>query len=324
MATAIFQREFGGPEVLQPGEAPAGEPGPGELRIRQNAIGVNFHDVYVRTGLYRTLQLPGIPGLEAAGVVDAIGPGVQDFHPGDRVAYLTRSYGAYASERVLPAALAARVPDGLDLSMVASHFLRAMTAHVLVHQLARVQPGQRVLVHAAAGGVGRLVCRLASRQGAEVIGTVGSTAKQALASAAGCAHVLLSTEANLAQAVREATQGLGVDAAFDSVGRDTFETSLQSLAPRGHLVLYGQSSGPVPPFDISRLMPGSLSITRASVFAYIADTREYRQMAQSVFTALADGTLEPEAPLTFALEDAAAAHRALESRDRTRSVVLLA
>ncbi len=323
MPIAIVQRSFGGPEVLQASEVQVGLPGPGELRIRQEAIGVNFHDVYVRTGLYQTMPLPGIPGLEAVGVVEDVGSGVQHLQRGDRVAYITRSYGAYASERLLPAALAVKVPGGLDPLMVASHFLRALTAQMLVHQLARVQKGDHVLVHAAAGGVGRLVCRLASGLGATVIGTVGSPEKEEIARTAGCSHVINYTNAPFADRVREATAGQGVQFVFDSVGRDTFENSLQSLALRGHLVMYGQSSGPIPPFDIARLMPGSNSITRASVFAYTAEQAVYRQMAEAAFIGLADGTLEPEAPLTFALTDAAAAHRALESRARTRTLVLV-
>ncbi|MGV3569917.1 MAG: quinone oxidoreductase family protein [Ramlibacter sp.] len=323
MAIAIVQRSFGGPEVLQAQEMPVGNPGRGEVRIRQEAVGVNFHDVYVRTGLYRTLPLPGIPGLEAVGVVEDSGPEVHGLQRGDRVAYITRSYGAYASERLLPAALAVKVPQGLAADVVASHFLRALTAQMLVHQLARVQPGDRVLVHAAAGGVGRLVCRLASRQGATVIGTVGGPGKVELARAAGCAHVIDYAQAPVAERVRELLAGAGVQFAFDSVGRDTFEGSLQSLAPRGHLVVYGQSSGPIPPFDIARLMPGSHSITRASVFSYTAEPAVYRSMADATFAALADGTLAPEAPLAFPLADAAAAHAALESRARTRTVVLV-
>lgn len=323
MTTAIVQKSFGGAEVLRVDNVTIGAPGPGELRIRQEAIGVNYHDVYVRSGLYRTLPLPGIPGLEAVGVVEDIGSGVQSLQRGDRVAYITQSYGAYASQRLLPAALAVKVPDGLDSAVVASHFLRALTAQMLVHQLARVQPGDRVLVHAAAGGVGRLVCRLTSRLGATVIGTVGAPEKEALARAAGCAHVINYTHAPFAHSVRDATSGQGVNFAFDSVGRDTFDGSLQSLAPRGHLVVYGQSSGPIPPFDIARLMPGSNSISRASVFAYTAEQDVYRRMADATFAALADGTLEVEAPLTFPLAEAAAAHRALESRTRTRTVALL-
>lgn len=323
MPIAIVQSSFGGPDVLQPQEVSVGAPGRGEIRIRQEAIGLNFHDVYVRTGLYRTLALPGIPGLEAVGVVEAIGADVHDLRSGDRVAYITRGYGAYASDRLLPAALAVPVPAGLDAGIVASHFLRALTAQMLVDQLARVQPGDRVLVHAAAGGVGRLVCRLASRRGATVIGTVGSGAKVASARDAGCADVIDLSRQPLADSVRSATEGQGVRVAFDAVGRDTFDGSLQSLAPLGHLIVYGQSSGPIPPFDIACLMPGSHSVTRASVFTAVDAPEAYRAMAAAAFLAMADGTLAPEAPLVYALGDVAAAHRALEARSRMRGVVLV-
>lgn len=323
MPIGIVQHAFGEPDVLQVEEVQIGSPGAGELRIRQEAVGVNYHDVYVRTGLYKTLALPGIPGLEAVGMVEEAGSGVLDLQRGDRVAYITRNYGAYRSERILPASQAIKVPDGLAVEIVASHFLRGLTANMLVHQLACLQPGDHVLVHAAAGGVGRLVCRLASRLGANVIGTVSSSDKEALARAAGCAHVLNLTHASIPAAVQEATSGAGVRIVFDSVGRDTFEGSLLSLSPRGHLVVYGQSSGPIPPFDISRLMSGSNTITRASVFSYTADAVLYRKMAEETFVALRDGSLEPEPPLAFPLAQAAAAHRALESRSRTRSVILI-
>ncbi len=264
-------RDFGGPDVLRLESVAVPAPGPGELRIRQTAVGVNFHDCYVRSGLYRTLPLPGVPGIEAAGVVEAVGPGVAGFSVGDRIGYVTGAYGAYASHRVLPAAIALRLPDGMDDRLAASVLLKGLTAEMLLRQVHRVEAGQTILVHAAAGGVGRILCQWAKHLGATVIGTAGSVAKAEVARASGCAHVILYREQDFVAEVKRITGGRGVDAAYDSVGHDTFDGSLECLAMRGHLVNFGQASGPVAPFQVQRLAGKSNSLTRPILFHYIAE-----------------------------------------------------
>ena len=245
MASAIVIRAYGGSDVLVCEDTDSSAPAAGQLRIRQTGIGVNFHDVYVRSGLYKTLSLPGIPGCEAVGIVEEIGPGVEGFAIGDRVAYVTGEYGAYASHRVLDAGVALKVPDGVEDMLVATNLLRAMTVDMLITQVAKVRPGDTILVQAAAGGVGRLLCQWASHIGATVIGTVGSPAKAEQAKAAGCTHPILYREVDFVEAVKDITGGIGVDVAYDSVGKDTFYGSLEALKPTGHLVNFGQSSGPV-------------------------------------------------------------------------------
>lgn len=320
---AIVLQQPGGPEVLrlQPIDLPP--PGPGEIRLRHTAIGVNFHDVYVRSGLYKTLVLPGVPGLEAAGVIEAVGDGVTGLQVGQRVAWLTRAYGGYASHRNLPADLALPLPDGVSEQTAASSLLKALTAYDLTHTVHPIQAGNTVLNHAAAGGVGQLVSQYASHLGATVIGTVGSAAKAELATACGCAHVINYQTEDFVARVQAITQGQGVNVAYDAVGQTTFMGSLASLAMRGHLVNYGQSSGPVPPFELSALMPKSATLTRPSVFAAYRNNDELRQLAAQVFSDLATGVLRAAPPLTFALGDAALAHEALVSRDRTQSLVLI-
>ncbi len=322
MTQAIVLREFGGPQALRLETVAVGDPGPGELRVRQTAIGVNFHDVYVRTGLYRTLALPGIPGIEAAGVVEAFGPDVTGFAVGDRIAYVTARYGAYASARILPADLAIRLPAGIDDRMAATVLLKGLTAEMLVRQVHAVKPGQTILVHAAAGGVGRLLCQWASHLGATVIGTAGTEAKAALARRMGCAHTILYRQENFVDRVREITGGRGVDVAYDSVGKDTFSGSLDCLAIRGHLVNFGQSSGSVEPFEVSRLAAQSNSLTRPIVFHYFAQRPALERMAAALFDAIARGVLTAETGTSYPLAAAAAAHEALEARQAPGPLVL--
>ncbi|WP_119155275.1 quinone oxidoreductase family protein [Caldimonas tepidiphila] len=322
MSEAIVIRAHGGPEVLLPEPVEVGAPGPGELRLRQTAIGVNFHDVYVRQGLYRTLALPGIPGIEGVGVVEEAGPGVTGFAPGDRVACLTLRYGGYATHRLLPAELAVRVPDGLDDRVVAATFLKGLTVQMLVDRVHRLQAGQTVLVHAAAGGVGQLLSQWARRIGATVIGTVGSEDKARVAREAGCEHVILYRQEDFVARVREITRGRGVDVAYDAVGRDTFSGSLDCLAPRGHLVNYGQASGPVEPLDISRLGARSGTVSRPAIVHYVAERGELEAMSAALFGALSAGWLRPGPAREFPLGCAADAHRWLESRAATGSTLL--
>lgn len=323
MAQAIMLREHGGPEVLRAEAIDVPAPGPGALLLRQTAVGVNFHDCYVRSGLYRTLPLPGVPGIEAAGVVEAIGPGVAGFAPGDRVAYVTGGYGAYASHRVIPAAIALRLPGSVSDALAASVLLKGLTAEMLLRQVHRVQPGQTILVHAAAGGVGRLLCQWASHLGATVIGTAGSPARAEIARRAGCAHVVLYREQDFVAEVRRVTGGRGVDAAYDSVGQDTFDGSLECLALRGHLVNFGQASGPVPPFQVQRLAAKSNSLTRPILFHYIAERDTLEAMAAALFDVLATGAVRAEAGAALPLAEAARAHALLELRQAEAPLILL-
>ena len=323
MATAIVLRRYGGPEVLTSERVEVGRPGRGELRVRQTAIGVNFHDCYVRSGLYRTLALPGIPGIEAAGVIEEIGPDVSGFAVGDRIAYVTGQYGAYASERLMPAAIALRLPAGVSEADAATVLLKGLTTEMLTREVHPLKAGDIVLVHAAAGGVGRLLCRRARQLGATVIGTVGSEAKAEIARAAGCAHMILYRQEDFVARVKEITGGRGVDVAYDSVGRDTFDGSLESLALRGHLVNFGQASGSVPPFEVSRLAARSTSVSRPILFHYVAERAALEELAAPVFEAVLSGLFPVEPGRSFPLADAGAAHRALEARQAEGPLLLM-
>ncbi len=322
MESAIILREHGGPETLQSASIDVAGPGPGLLRIRQTAIGVNFHDIYVRTGLYRTLELPGIPGLEAAGYVESVGEGISGFVPGDRVAYVSPGYGGYASARLLRAEDAIRLPDALDDIAAAGSLMKALTVCMLVRRVHLVLPGQAILVHAAAGGVGQMLCRWASHLGATVIGTVGSEAKAAIARQSGAAHTILYRAENIASRVANITGGAGVAAAYDSIGADTFSASLDALGYEGRLVSFGQASGPVAPFPPSALAVRSLSVSRPIIFHYLR-TREMRdELAAETFAAFGDGIIRPARALRFPLSQAAEAHRLLERGESPGALVL--
>ncbi|MGD9942449.1 MAG: quinone oxidoreductase [Burkholderiaceae bacterium] len=322
MPRAIVMRAHGAPDVLVAEDVEVGAPGPGQIRLRQQAIGVNFHDVYVRTGQYRTLSLPGTPGIEAVGVVEQVGPGVSELRPGDRVGYVTGGYGAYAAVRLLPAEIAIRLPDGLDAELAASVLLKGLTVQMLVRQVAALRAGQTILVHAAAGGVGRLLCQWAAHLGVTVIGTTGSEEKAEIARRAGCAHVVLYRQQNFVERVSELTGGRGVDVAYDAVGRDTFMGSLACLGMRGHLVNFGQASGPVEPFAVSLLSQKSNTVSRPILFHYTADAASRTAMANELFAALDEGWLTAVEPRVFALEDAAGAHALLESAAGSAPLVL--
>lgn len=323
MAEAIVIRETGGPEVLKLETVEVGRPAPGEIRIRQTAIGVNFHDVYVRSGLYQTLGLPGIPGIEAVGVVEAIGEGVRGLAPGDRVAYLTQGYGGYASERLLAADRAVRLPEQVDDRLAAAVFLKGLTVEMLVRRVHPVRPGEVVLVHAAAGGVGQMLSRWARQLGATVIGTAGSEAKARTAREAGCEHVILYRQEDFVARVRDITQGRGVDVAYDAVGKDTFLGSLDCLALRGHLVNFGQASGPVEPLAVSRLSAKSNTLSRPMIFHYLSERAELEAMSAALFDALAAGWVHAGAVRELPLREAAQAHRMLESRDASGPLLLM-
>ena len=311
---AIVLRQPGGPEalVLEPVEVAA--PGPGQLLIRQSAASVNFHDIYVRSGAYRTLPLPGIPGLEGVGRIEALGEGVTGFHVGDRIAYIARGYGAYARLRVIDAELAVPVPEGIDDALASAWFLKGLTAQALVDEVEPVHPGMVVLAQAAGGGVGQLVARMAKRRGAMVIGTAGSPEKAEIARAAGCDHVIAYRKADVAAVVMDLTEGKGAHVVFDAVGADTFEGSLAALSLKGHLVHYGQASGPIPPFDLSRLGARSAKISRPFLWPYIQPRDKLEQAAASLFAMMAAKALPLNLGGRYPLAEAGAAHAALEAR----------
>jgi NADPH2:quinone reductase len=321
MSRAIRIHQVGGPEVLRFEDLPVGDPGPGELRIRQGAIAVNFVDIYHRTGLY-PLPLPATLGVEAAGTVEAVGAGVTSLRAGDRVAY-TGPIGAYAEARVVVAERCVKLPDGLDDRTAAAVFTKGLTAQALLRRTHPVKAGETVLVHAAAGGVGLLMVQWAKALGATVIGTVGSDEKAALARANGCDHVIVYTREEFPKRVRELTGGAGVPVVYDSVGQATFQGSLDCLAPLGMMVTFGNASGPVPPLDVRQLAArGSLFLTRPSVFAYISTRPALEAAAAELFEVLRTGAVRPRPPRVWPLAEAAAAHRALEARETTGSVVL--
>jgi len=323
MATAMIMHDAGGPQVLRPETVTVGEPGPGQVRLKQTAIGVNFHDIYVRSGLYQTLTLPGIPGLEAAGVVEAVGEGVTAFAAGDRVAYTSGNYGAYADQRLIDAGRLVRLPDDIDDVLVAGMMVRGLTARILLTDVFPVREGSIILVQAAAGGVGQLLCQWARHLGATVIGTVGSQDKAERARRHGCHHVILYREQNVVDTVKQLTDGRGVDVAYDSVGKDTFYDSLACLAPRGHLVNFGQSSGPVEPLAMPRLAAGSFTVVRPMLGHYTADPADRDAAADAFFQALRDGILTPDDPVRYALQDVGQAHDDMEARRTHGAVVLI-
>ncbi|GGE03616.1 NADPH2:quinone reductase [Gemmobacter megaterium] len=320
---AIVLDTFGGPQVLRLCETPRPAPGAGEVLVRHTAIGVNFHDCYVRSGLYRTLPLPGIPGIEATGVVEALGSGVAGLAVGQRVGWVSGRYGGYATHRVMPAAEAIRLPDSLDDADLAATLMKALTVSVLVSRAHVVQPGQTVLVHAAAGGVGQLLCNWCRHLGATVIGTVGTRAKAAVAEAAGAHHIILYREEDFVARVQQITGGAGVAAVYDAVGKDTFAGSLASLAFEGTLVNYGQASGPVAALTPADLAVRSLTLVRPIVFHYLRDADRLADLSSRVFDAFAAGVIRPIAPLRLPLAEAAAAHEVLESQRSPGGVVLL-
>ncbi|GAA4449989.1 quinone oxidoreductase [Phytohabitans houttuyneae] len=310
----------GGPEVLTPTELPTPEPGDGQVLVRISAVGVNFVEIYQRSGLY-PVQLPLVPGSEGAGVVEAVGPGVTEPKIGDRVVS-TNLAGAYAQFALAPAHRAVRVPDGVTDEQAAAVLLQGMTAHYLLYDSYPVKAGDTVLVHAAAGGMGLLLTQLATSLGARVIGTVSTPEKEELARAAGAAEVI--GYRGVAERVRELTGGAGVAAVYDGVGRDTFDDSLASLRVRGTLVLFGYASGPPAPFDVNRLQAGgSLSLTRPSLMHFVATEEELRRRAGDVLRWVADGTLKVTVGARYPLAEAARAHADLESRRTTGKLLLI-
>jgi NADPH2:quinone reductase len=319
---AIQIEQFGGPEVLQLREIPAKDPGKGEVRIRLEAIGVNFIDVYHRTGLY-PVPLPFTPGTEGAGVVDAVGPEVDNVQPGQRVAW-AMTPGSYAEWAVIPAWRAALLPDSIRCQDAAAAMLQGMTAHYLVRGTYPVQAGDTVLVHAAAGGTGLLLVQAAKHLGARVIGTVSNQEKARLVKEAGADETILYTEKDFLEETRRITEGRGVDVVYDSVGQSTFERSMGCLRPRGMLVLFGQSSGPVPPLDPNVLSrKGSLFLTRPSLATYTSTPEELAERTAELLHWIAVGAVKLRIDSTFPLADAAEAHRRLQSRASSGKILLL-
>lgn len=322
MTYAIRIHQTGGPEVMRWEKVEVGQPGPGEVRLRHSAVGLNFIDVYHRTGLY-PIQTPATPGLEAAGTVEEVGADVTELKVGDRVAYASPPMGAYAEARLMPADRLVKLPDGISDKQAAAMMLRGMTARYLLRQTYAVKRGDRILIHAAAGGVGLIVCQWAKHLGATVIGTVGSDEKAALAKAHGCDHPIVYTREDFVARVNEITNGEKVAVVYDSVGKDTFMKSLDCLKPLGMMVSFGQSSGPVAAFDPSILSAkGSLFLTRPTVMKYTERREDLVANASDLFDVVRQGQVKIEIGQTYPLKDAAQAHRDLEARNTTGSTVL--
>ena len=323
LSKAIRIEKIGGPEVMQWVDVEIGEPGAGEIRVKHHAVGLNYIDVYFRTGLYQQ-PLPGSLGMEAAGVIEAVGPGVDGFKVGDRVAYAARPPGAYCEVRVMAAAGVVKLPDALSFEQGAAMMLQGMTAQYLLRRTYPVRAGQTILIHAAAGGVGLIACQWARALGVTMIGTVGSEEKAALARANGCTHVINYNTEDFVARVKEITGGRGVPVVYDSIGKDTFTASLDCLSPLGMMVSYGSASGPVPPFGLNELASrGSLFITRPTLFSYMATRADLGTMAGDLFDMVESGKVKIGINQRYALQDAAQAHRDLEARKTTGSSILL-
>jgi len=324
MSKAIRIHAYGGPEELRWEEVETGKPGPGEVRLRHTAVGLNFIDVYHRTGLYPLPALPASIGMEGAGVVIEVGDGVTEVEPGDRVAYAMGAPGSYCEERIYPAARLVRLPDEIDDKHAAAMMLQGMTAQYLLRSTYRVKAGDTILIHAAAGGVGLIACQWAKHLGATVIGTVGSDEKAELARRHGCDHPIVYSRENFVERVKEITKGKGLPVVYDSVGKDTFYQSLDCLQPRGLLASFGQSSGPIGPVDLGILAAkGSLYVTRPTLGTYAASRTDLLHCAKELFEVVASKAVKVEINQTYPLSQAAQAHRDLEARKTTGSTVLL-
>jgi NADPH2:quinone reductase len=323
MTKAVRFHKTGGPEVLQVDDVQVGDPGDGQARVKNTAIGLNFIDTYHRSGLY-PLPLPSGIGLEAAGVVEAVGNGVTHVKPGDRVGYAGGPPGAYSEVRLIPADRLVKVPDGISDKEVAAMMLKGLTVQYLIRRVYHVERGETVLFHAAAGGVGLIACQWLKALGVTVIGTVGSDEKAKIAKAHGCEHTIVYTRENFVERVKQITGGAKVPVVFDSVGKDTFMGSLDCLQPRGLLAMFGNGSGPVAAFDLNLLAAkGSLYVTRPSLMVYTARRKDLEAGAKELFDMVKSGKVKIEVNQTYALKDATQAHRDLEARKTTGSTVLL-
>ena len=323
MTKAVRFHKTGGPEVLQVDDVQVGDPGDGQARVKNTAIGLNFIDTYHRSGLY-PLPLPSGIGLEAAGVVEAVGNGVTHVKPGDRVGYAGGPPGAYSEVRLVPADRLVKVPGGISDKEVAAMMLKGLTVQYLIRRVYHVERGETVLFHAAAGGVGLIACQWLKALGVTVIGTVGSDEKAKIAKAHGCDHTIVYTRENFVERVKQITGGAKVPVVFDSVGKDTFMGSLDCLQPRGLLAMFGNGSGPVAAFDLNLLAAkGSLYVTRPSLMVYTARRKDLEAGAKELFDMVKSGKVKIEVNQTYALKDATQAHRDLEARKTTGSTVLL-
>jgi NADPH2:quinone reductase len=324
MSKAIVISQTGGPEVLRWVDYDPGQPGPGEVRLRHEAVGLNFIDVYHRTGLYPLPSLPAVPGMEGSGTVEAVGDGVTEVAAGDRVAYAGLPPGAYAQLRRIPADRLVKLPESITTHQAAAMMLQGMTARYLLRGCFDVKAGDTILIHAAAGGVGSIVCQWAKHLGATVIGTVGSEEKAATATANGCDYPILYTKEEFVVRVKEITNDRGVDVVYDSVGQATFMKSLDCLRPLGTMVSFGQSSGPVAPLELGLLSAkGSLFLTRPTLMTYTARREDLLTHARDLFEVVDKGVVKVEIRQTYPLSDAARAHRELEGRRTTGSSILL-
>ena len=323
MPKAIRYDQPGGPDVMKWVDVEVGAPQAGEVRIKQHAVGINYIDVYFRTGLYPQ-PLPGGLGMEAAGEVTAVGQGVGALKVGDRVAYVAQPPGAYAQERVLSAERVVKLPDGIGYDDAASVMLQGLTAHYLLRRTYPVKAGDTILIHAAAGGVGLLVCQWAKALGATVIGTVGSDEKAELAKAHGCDHPIVYTRENFTQRVKEITNGAGVPVVYDSIGKDTYIGSLDCLAPLGYFVSFGNASGPLPPIDSKEFSSrGSLFFTRPTLFSYIAKRADLESAAAELFDVILSGKVKTSINQRYPLAEVGRAHADLEARKTTGSTILV-
>lgn len=325
MAQVVRFYQTGGPEVLRFEEVEVGDPGPGEVRLRHVAVGLNYADTYFRNGTY-PIPMPNGIGVEAAGVVEAIGEGVSNVVVGDRVTYtgFINTLGAYSTERLIPAAPLIKLPESISFETAAAMTMRGLTSAYLMRRIYDFKAGDSILLHAAAGGVGLIVSQWARLQGLKVIGTVSSEAKAELARAHGCDHVINYSHEDVASRVRELTDGVGVNVVFDSVGKNTFEGSLDSLKRRGLLVCVGTASGPIPPFNPAQLaVKGSLFITRPALADYIADPTEKADLAGEIFDLVGSGKIKIEINQHYRLQDAVQAHRDLEARKTTGSSIFV-
>ena len=322
MTTVVKFHKTGGPEVLSVEKALVGKPKRGEARVRHTAIGLNYIDTYHRSGLY-PLPLPTGVGLEGAGVVEALGAGITHVKVGDRVAYAGGPPGAYAQERVMPANKLVKIPKGVSDEDAAAMMLKGLTVHMLIRRVYRVQKGETVVFHAAAGGVGLIACQWLKALGAKVIGTVGSDEKAKIAKAHGCQHTINYNKENFAERVREITKGRGVPVVYDSVGKDTFYGSLDCLQPRGLLTVFGNGSGPVSDVDVNVLAKGSFYLTRPSIMVYSAMRSDLEAGAKELFAMVKSGKIKIDINQRYALADAAQAHKDLEARKTTGSTILM-
>lgn len=322
MTHAIRIHEQGGPEVMKWEQVDVAAPGPGQITVAHKAVGLNYIDCYHRSGLY-PLPMPAGIGMEGAGIVEAVGDGVKSVNTGDRVAYAAGPPGSYAEKRVIEAAKVVKLPDNISDETAAAMMLQGMTAEYLIRRTYAVKPGDTVLFHAAAGGVGLIACQWLKQIGATVIGTVGSDEKAAIAKAHGCDHPIVYTRENFAERVREITDGKGVPVVYDSIGNDTYLGTLDCLAPRGLFVSFGNASGPIKNFDVGQLAAkGSLYLTRPSLVSYTSTPADLKESSTALFAAIAKG-LKIEINQRYALKDAAQSHRDLEARKTTGSTILL-